>query len=206
MYRNKKTKKEGGLPCENRNAVGRRPISQGFTLIEIMVAVSIFVMVAMITTGTLIIISNANRKIEDIKQGIDNVSFSLNSMAIRIREGRWVSESQPPLSAGSYDCQPTFGPFLDFDGNQVSYSIDSTTRCLTRTLTVLGFPSVDSCLTAPNVLIDKLKFCPLLTSNTGEEVRYKIPVVISIGGTILGKDNSQTSVQLQTTVQMRNSF
>jgi type II secretory pathway pseudopilin PulG len=30
-----------GLPCENRNAVGRRPISQGFTLIETFVAITI---------------------------------------------------------------------------------------------------------------------------------------------------------------------
>lgn len=60
----------------------------GFTLIEMMVAVSIFVVVAMITTGALVTISDVNRKAQAIKLAMDNVSFALDSMSRNISDGR----------------------------------------------------------------------------------------------------------------------
>jgi len=61
--------------------------NQGFTLIEIMVAVSIFTVVALITTGALVTINNVNRKAQAIKIAIDNVSFAIDSMITNLREG-----------------------------------------------------------------------------------------------------------------------
>src|SRR3989344_7779722 len=61
--------------------------NSGFTLIEIMVSVSIFVVVAMITTGALITISDVNRKAQAIKIAMDNVSFAMDSMVTNLREG-----------------------------------------------------------------------------------------------------------------------
>lgn len=60
----------------------------GFTLIEMMVSVSIFVIVAFTVTATLIAISNANRKAQELKEIIDNLNFSIQSMVLRMREGK----------------------------------------------------------------------------------------------------------------------
>ena len=59
----------------------------GFTLIEMMVAVSVFVLVAFVVTSTLISVSNANRKAQELKQVMDNLNFSIQSMVLRMREG-----------------------------------------------------------------------------------------------------------------------
>lgn len=64
----------------------------GFTLVEIMVAVSIFAIVAVIATGALVTASDINRKAQSIKLAVDNVNFALNKMAFEIRVG------------GSYSC------------------------------------------------------------------------------------------------------
>lgn len=179
---------------------------KGFTLIEIMVAVSIFVMVAMITTGTLVIIANANRKMEEIKQGIDNVSFALNSMAIRIREGRWLWSGEPvrPVSVDNLSCQDHFDVFLDFDDKEIEYKIYSENghNCVAR-VTGGNSGSSLSCLTASNVEIDFLRFCPLLEERANNGDYFKIPVVISVGGRVVGR-SGQSNFYLQTTVLMRN--
>jgi|SRR3989344_7031843 len=62
-------------------------MKQGFTLIEIMVAVSIFAIVAVITTGALVTASDVNRKAQAIKIAMDNVSFAMDSMVFNLRDG-----------------------------------------------------------------------------------------------------------------------
>src|SRR3990167_5891431 len=59
----------------------------GFTLIEIMVAVSIFAIVAVITTGALVTANNTNRKAQAIKLAIDNLNFAVDSMVLNLGNG-----------------------------------------------------------------------------------------------------------------------
>lgn len=62
-------------------------MKRGFTLIEIMVAVSLFSIVAVIVTGALITTSDVNRKAQAIKLAMDNVAFAMDSMVFNLREG-----------------------------------------------------------------------------------------------------------------------
>lgn len=62
-------------------------MEKGFTLIEIMVAVSIFAIVTTVTTGALITVSDVNRKAQAIKVAMDNVSFAMDNMVLNLREG-----------------------------------------------------------------------------------------------------------------------
>lgn len=193
-------------PVFKKNIVGQR----GFTLIEIMVAVSIFVMVAMITTGTLIMISSANRKLEAIKQGIDNMGFSLNSMAIRIREGSWPLDSLDRPTSG--DCTDVFGPFHAFNNELTTYykgELVGVTapgkRCVVRDI---DNGDKRTCLTDPNNIdVTLLKFCPLLYGGESNPFgKYKNAVAISLEGVVTGRTvNDKTVINLQTTVQMRGS-
>ncbi len=61
--------------------------ASGFTLIELMVAVSIFVMVALIVTGALYTIVQAWLESQTVKLLTDNLNFSMDSMVIKMREG-----------------------------------------------------------------------------------------------------------------------
>ncbi len=60
---------------------------RGFTLIEIMVAVSIFAIVATIIVGALLAANAANQKAQAIKLAIDNVNYAIDSMVIKMKRG-----------------------------------------------------------------------------------------------------------------------
>lgn len=60
---------------------------KGFTLIELMVSVTIFIVVMVIALGSLLSISAAERKAEGLKSVMNNLNFSLESMARSIRTG-----------------------------------------------------------------------------------------------------------------------
>lgn len=61
---------------------------KGFTLIEMLVAVSIFIIVAFIVTTVFISAMDAYRKSQEIKRVMENLNFALDSMALDIREGK----------------------------------------------------------------------------------------------------------------------
>lgn len=61
--------------------------SAGFTLIEIMVAISIFVIVAFIVTSTLLAILDAGRRANKMRLVVDNMNFALDSMANKLKFG-----------------------------------------------------------------------------------------------------------------------
>lgn len=60
---------------------------KGFTLVEIMVAVSIFVIVAFIVTSSLLAILDASRRANKIRLIIDNMNFALDSMTTKLKFG-----------------------------------------------------------------------------------------------------------------------
>lgn len=66
---------------------------KGFTLIEMMVAVSIFVIVAFIVVSTLLTLSYSYKKAQKMRLLMDNLGFSIQSMSLNIREA--VDYSQP---------------------------------------------------------------------------------------------------------------
>jgi prepilin-type N-terminal cleavage/methylation domain-containing protein len=75
----------------------------GFTLIEIMVAISIFSIVALISVSALIIANRVNQRAQGMKIAMDNLHFALNSMSFKLRQGGLyqcldgaVAPSNPP--------------------------------------------------------------------------------------------------------------
>lgn len=82
----------------------------GFTLIEIMVAVSIFVIVAFIVTSTLLAILDASRRANKIRLIVDNMNFALDSMTVKMKFGSTYDTS----TSGQIE-------FTDREGNQICY-------------------------------------------------------------------------------------
>jgi len=62
--------------------------SKGFTLIEVMVAVSIFAIVVTVGVGSLMTVNKAYRQSQAQRAAIDNVSFALEAMTREIRIGQ----------------------------------------------------------------------------------------------------------------------
>lgn len=82
---------------------------QGFTLVELMVAVSLFTVVAVIATGAVLTANNINKKSQAIKLVLDNLNFALDSMTLKLKQGGGYycdsdSSNTYPVVAGSRDC------------------------------------------------------------------------------------------------------
>lgn len=61
--------------------------NKGFTLIELMVSVSVFIIVMTISMGSIMSVVDANRKSQSLRSVMDNLNFTLESMTRNIRFG-----------------------------------------------------------------------------------------------------------------------
>lgn len=69
----------------------------GFTLIEIIVSLAIFTIVAVIAVGAFLKIIDANKKSQTLKTAINNVNFALESMTRELRVGSRYSCYNNPV-------------------------------------------------------------------------------------------------------------
>ncbi len=76
--------------------------SRGFTLIEILAALAIFSIVAVIAAGATVAINSVSQKSQAIKLALDNLNFALESMALNITRGaQYECLNNPPTSYAS---------------------------------------------------------------------------------------------------------
>ncbi len=92
---------------------------KGFTLIELMVATTIFMIVMLVAMGSLVTSSNSAKKSRYLRTAMDNVNFAMDSMTRSLRTAtdysciRGETVTLSPTQAGSYDC-PTGGNGVAF--------------------------------------------------------------------------------------------
>lgn len=148
----------------------------GFTLIELMVAMGLFVIVIGIVSATFIRSLRTQRQVVALMAANDNASFTLEQMAREIRTGSAFSSGEGRLS------------FENSDGKPVEYAL------VGRVVTRNGRP-----LTASNVLVAYLSFF-LRGSEVGDglSTRVTIRMGVSARGTL---ESSVT--RLQTTIASR---
>lgn len=64
-----------------------KPQQKGFTLVEMIVALAIFAIVALVAIGALLKVTDANKKSQSLKTAINNLNFALESMSREMRVG-----------------------------------------------------------------------------------------------------------------------
>lgn len=157
--------------------------NQGFTLIEMIVSVSLFVVVALIVSGVFVTIAKANRQSQAIRVLSDNISFVLDTMSYNLKLG------------GEYSCPQSTDPcerieFVDLTGSgTVSKSFSLVDG------QVLDYE--EKPLTTDNIKVTYLDFDILNQSNAKPLVR-----IFLVGeGFVNGKS---VTFSLQTAVSQRN--
>jgi prepilin-type N-terminal cleavage/methylation domain-containing protein len=80
---------------------------KGFTLIEMIISLAIFTVVAVIAVGALLKIIDANKKSQTLKSAINNINFALESMSREMRVG------------STYSCNPS-GVIANGGGNKLN--------------------------------------------------------------------------------------
>lgn len=189
--------------------------NQGFSLIEVLVALSLFIIVLTMAVGSLLVLISANAKAQNIQAAVGNVQFALDSMAREIRTGYayYCSTTSATDITGSFDqvndCDK--GIYLSIieggesltkgtTNSRIAYRYNSTNRSIERKLgTGSWLP-----LTDLSVRIDSMFFNVSGTPTHSLDGSIVQPnVTIYIVGSMAGIDNTSSSFTLQTTVTKR---
>lgn len=189
---------------------------RGFTLIEMMVAVTIFSMVMLVSAGSILSIVDANRKAQSIKSIVNNLNFTMETMSRNIRVGtnyKCVTGSIVPSDLEvPADCPSDPGSILIVEsqdgasGNvndQLVYLfLDATDdpEGVGGIFRQIGLGNNDEDrirLTANNVRIDEMEFYVEGALNDTDGIQPRVRMVIKghaqVGG-INSEFNLQTSV------------
>jgi len=211
-----KNNKNGGLSLKRSEATGKGESSvfnRGFSLVEMLVAVAIFMSIMTVAVSSLISIINANNKAQSIKSTIDSVTFAIENISRDMRVG---SDYQclPPDTEGKSDCLGG-GPsvqYVNSEGYLIKYvfSTDSSLGVLTRTdLNCYPFtdpcPAIDLISRDSNVNISNMTFFVIGADHGSDTMptRTQPRVIITASGLISSKGSTPTSFNLQTTASQR---
>ncbi len=186
--------------------------SRGFTLVEMLVSIAVFMSVMVVAAGSLVSIINENDKAQNIKSVVDNVTFAIDSISRNLRSGSDFSCIPTNGSSFSGDCS-TGGQTIRYwnstDGAYTEYrfvdsgSISSSTGNIQRAsgCDVSGVCTTSwQSITAPtaNVTISNMVFYVL-----GTTAGFQPRVLVTVSGTITSKDGTKTEFTMQTTASER---
>ncbi|MFA6416340.1 MAG: prepilin-type N-terminal cleavage/methylation domain-containing protein [Candidatus Paceibacterota bacterium] len=156
---------------------------KGFTLVEVMVSVSIFLIVAFVVTSVFITALGAYRKSKQISLLVDNVNYAMERMVLNLREGTGYN-----ITNGGSDIA-----FMSSEGISMGYKLSGSNKIQE----CKNSECID--LTEQSIGIEKLSF-------EQSESDAGLPPVVRINA--LGKITTSTfstSINLQTTVAQRNT-
>lgn len=172
--------------------------SRGFTLIELMVSLSVFIIIMTVSLGSILSVLSSNEKSQTKKTSMDNLNFALESISRTIRFGTnfacGTTASNPPAAN---DCVAGGASFSvrDSNGALVVYSL-SNGQIMKAVNNGTANP-----VTSGEVSITRLTFY-VFNSSLWPEVGQP-RVVISLSGTVGVKTATKSVFNLQTTVSQR---
>jgi prepilin-type N-terminal cleavage/methylation domain-containing protein len=173
-------------------------MKQGFTLIEMMVSVSIFLVIMTVSMGALLGVYAANNKFEALKTVMDNLNLSVESMSREMRFGKNYHCGISGTLTVAQNCPSgdTAVSFLDEDGiTQIVYKLNGTEIDKSTDGGITYVP-----VTAPEITITSLAFY-VLGATPGDTLQPK--VLIKISGYSGTTPASESTFTLQTLVSQR---
>lgn len=186
--------------------------AKGFTLVEMMVSVAIFTIVMVIALGSLLAMSESDRKAQTLKSVINNLNFSLDSMSRSIRTGSvyHCDASQLPVSA-TRDCISTPASSFAYQaatGNTIVYKLETSNATLCgQPASAVGciLRSIDggnnySAITSSEVYVNALKFYVIGAQGAG--VQPKVTILMSGQVTVTATQNSLFNLQTSVTQRL----
>lgn len=181
---------------------------KGFTLVELMVAISIFVVVITISMGSILSVFAASQKSKTLRSVMDNMNITLESMTRTIRFGTNYHCGSSGNTALPLDCGGSGDTSLTVkseEGKQVTYSLVGSRIA----------KSVDGgtnyYLTSPDVTVSKLVFrvygsSPWVGSSGGcssPNDCLQPEVIVVVSGSVGVKASTKSTFTLETTASQR---
>ena len=180
--------------------------ASGFTLIELMVSVSIFTVIMVMAMGSLLITLDAKKKSEALSFTMDNLNFAMESMTRSLRMGtNYNCVNTIILNNGDtsvHDCDN--GKLIAFTSSEAFGSNSSSTRMAYKidndTITRCFPPSDCRNMISNNIIIDEANsgfYVEGSETNDGQPSIY-----IKISGYMMVK-NDEIPFAVQTMVSQR---
>lgn len=183
-------------------------MKKGFTLVEMLVAVSVFSMVMLMATGSVFSIVEANKKTHSIKSVMTNLNFALESMARDIRVGLKYRCTNDSGDSGvtALDCGGAGGTVFsykanrDLDGNgyddsdRIKYWVQGG-RIMRQSASDPAIP-----ITATEITVDSLRF---YVDGSAQYDGRQPKVVMTVGGSS-GVGKTRSEFNIQTTISQRS--
>jgi type II secretory pathway pseudopilin PulG len=171
----------------------------GFTLVELLIAVSLFIVVVTISMGAILSIFDANKKAQSSKTVVDNLNLSIENMARIIRFGSSYHCGNFGTLSNPNDCAvgDTFIA-VNFNGSTIIYRWNGTTSDAVQRSDNGGVTYTD--ITAPEAKIEYVKFYVFGTASGDTNQPY---VVAVIKGHVGSKTTTQTVFSVETLMSQR---
>ncbi len=168
---------------------------KGFTLIELMTSISIFIVVMMISMNSILGVFDANRKSRSLKTVMSNLNITIETMSKEMRYGSNYHCGSSGTFTIPQNCPSgdTLVSFLSSDNEQITYRLNGT--FIEKEVDGAGYVP----LTAPEVTIQNLTFY-VLGAGANNLLQSKANILIR-GRAGSGKD--QSDFTLQTLVSQR---
>jgi prepilin-type N-terminal cleavage/methylation domain-containing protein len=177
------------------------PTQKGFTLIEMLVSLSVFTVVLMLSMSSIISVLDANQKSQTLRSAMDNLNVTLEAMSRKIRFGeRYHCGTNTPLNVPR-DCSSgdSSFTFLASDGTTITYTLSG--RYITWSP---NGGAASYLLNSPDMVIQKLTFYVTGSAAYANGTDLSQPrVVIVIQGYSGTKSSTRTSFFLETTISQR---
>lgn len=169
--------------------------NKGFTLIEMMVAVTIFSIVTLIVSGAFIVLADIYRQVQSNRAVIDNLNLAMDTMTLQIREGKEYT-----ITGGD---EISFREYIIDENNQyvqdryLTYRLkDDDSGILEQCTDPLKTEEGCNDLTSSEIKIEKLLF---------ERQRQEPALILVVmEGVASNKENIQSRFLLQSTLSQRN--
>jgi prepilin-type N-terminal cleavage/methylation domain-containing protein len=164
----------------------------GFTLIELMVATSIFMMIMLMAMGSIVVSGNASKRTQKLRYAMDNVNFALESMTRSIRMGTNYEETSKGISF-------LLDSELDGESQKIEYFLGTEGNGYNSLYrSVDGGPEVK--IVSSDVNVERLDF----KIKGNDEDDGSPSVYILMKGTVNIKGQENTSFAIQTMASQRN--
>lgn len=168
---------------------------KGFSLVEMLVAIAIFMIVVTTTLGAFLKMVDINKKVQSVRNAMDNANLAMETMMRNIRLGYDYEGDSNGSNTITFKDQ--------FNGQPVTYKLvetgDSRSSQLGRMVRVIGTDEV--AITSPDLDINNLEFKVLYPSVVdGQQAHVKILVN---GVTILPKNEHNFDFSFQSLATQR---
>lgn len=169
---------------------------RGFTLVEMLVAVALFVIIAFISIGAILTIFSANKKSQTSKTVVDNLNYTIENMVRNVRFGSsyHCGTGTPYTSVANCSAGSNFLAVRS-NGSTIIYRQNGSVMQYSGN----GGTSYQD-LTPPDVVITYVRFYVFGTDNTDTVQPY---VVAVIRGYVGSRPTTQTVFSLETIMSQR---